>query len=461
MSGDQTLLTSLTSAFRSELRPIDRLLKPVQAFTDHKLAGAGLLMLATVVAIVWANSPWADSYHHLLHLEFAAGFEGVMLEKSIHHWINDGLMGVFFFLVGLEIKRELLVGELSTLRMATLPAIAAVGGMIVPALIYYAINAGGPGAGGWGVPMATDIAFALGVLALLGDRVPLGLKVFLTALAIVDDIGAVLVIAVFYTSNMSFVALGFGLVCLGGSIGLNLMGARNPVGYLMLGILAWLGFLESGVHATIAAILMAFTIPSRTAIDGEDFRRRMEILMERLEKAGLPGDKSMNTNKQQAVFEKMNVTIDHAGAPLQRIEHALTAPSTFLVLPIFALANAGVSIHGGLFAELADPIPIGIILGLFLGKTVGVTGSSWLAVKLGLADLPAGVTWPQVVGVAMLAGVGFTMALFVASLAFSDPTQIEAAKLGIMAGSLTSGVVGFLVVRATCGRDAKPVADAI
>jgi NhaA family Na+:H+ antiporter len=453
---DSSLLDNITSAIRPGQRPIDRLLRPIEAFAHHRLAGAGLLMLATIVAIVWANSPWSETYEHVLHLEAGFDFDGIGFQKSVHHWINDGLMGVFFFLVGLEIKRELLVGELSTFRKATLPAVAAAGGMVVPAMIYYAINGDGPGAHGWGVPMATDIAFALGVLALLGDRVPLGLKVFLTALAIVDDIGAVVVIAVFYTDDLAFLALGAGLVFLGCSIALNLAGARNPVSYLFFGTCTWLCFLESGVHATIAALLMAFTIPARTAIDGSDFVSRMEILLERLKEVGVPSDRSMNDNMQQVIFEKMNETVDHASAPLQRIEHALAGPSTFFVLPLFALANAGVTIHGGVFEEIANPIPLGIILGLFVGKTIGITATSWVAVKLGLADLPKRVTWPQVVGVAMLGGIGFTMALFVSALAFDDPAQIESAKLGILTGSIISGVLGFLIVRASCKAPSEP-----
>ncbi len=454
MSGETTLLSSLTSAFRGEPRPIERLLRPFEAFARHRLAGAGLLMLATLVAIIWANSPWSELYHHLLEIEVGFDAQDARISKSIHHWINDGLMSVFFFLVGLEIKRELMVGELSTIRKATLPAIAAVGGMIVPAIVYHLLNGGTPSAKGWGIPMATDIAFALGVLALLGDRIPLGLKVFLTALAIVDDIGAVVVIAIFYTSDLSLLALGAGLVCLGASIALNLLGTRNPASYLIVGIATWFCFLESGVHATIAAILMAFTIPARTAIDGGDFMARMRILVDKLEEHGLPEDRSMNDNTQQTLFEKMNETIDHASAPLQRIEHGLAGPSTFFVLPIFALANAGVTLHGGLLSELANTIPLGIILGLLVGKTVGISLSSWLAVKVGIANLPEHVTWPQVVGVAMLGGIGFTMALFVAALAFSDPARIEAAKVGILVGSITSGTLGFLLVRATCNKPA-------
>jgi len=382
------------------------------------------------------------------------GFGRLRLAKTLHHWINDGLMGVFFFMVGLEIKRELLTGELSSRRQAMLPAVAALGGMIAPAAIYIWFNPTGAAANGWGIPMATDIAFALGVLALLGSRVPIGLKVFLTALAIVDDIGAVLVIAVFYTSQLSLPALAAGFVCLALSIAFNLLGVRNPVAYFILGTLAWLGFLQSGVHATIAAILMAFTIPARTSIDGEDFLLRMQVLVDKLKRVGLPQDTAMNSNEQQHLFEKMNVTIDNASAPLQRLEHGLAGPVTFVVLPVFALANAGVTIHGGLLEALRSPIFQGIVLGLFAGKTVGITGASLLAVKLRLADLPKGVSWTQLAGVGMLGGVGFTMALFVAALAFDDPAAMEIAKIGILSASLVSGVIGFVVVRIASGTKA-------
>jgi NhaA family Na+:H+ antiporter len=356
-------------------------------------------------------------------------------------------MGVFFFLVGLEIKRELMVGELSTMRRALLPAIAAAGGMIVPALIYYALNPSGAAARGWGIPMATDIAFALGVLALLGDRVPLGLRVFLTALAIVDDIGAVLVIAVFYTTDLTVLSLGAGFVCLSLSIGLNLIGSRHPLAYLVVGTGAWLAFVDSGVHATIAALLMAFTIPARTRIDGADFKNRMQLLTARLERIGMPADMAMNSNEQQHVFEKMNETIDHASAPLQRIEHALAGPVTFVVLPIFALANAGVTVHAGLGDEIASPVALGVVLGLFAGKTIGIAGASFLAVRLGLADLPRGVSWLELTGVATLGGIGFTMALFVTTLAFPDRAVIETAKIGILTGSLVSAIAGVALLR--------------
>lgn len=444
MSHDGTPPSSQILAPRP--RPIDRLLRPLNTFAEHRLAGAGLLMLMTAVALVWANSPWAHTYHEILHLEIGLGIGGVTLAKSLHHWINDGLMGVFFFYVGLEIKRELLVGELSTRRKAMLPAVAALGGMLLPALIYFAINRGGDAQRGWGIPMATDIAFALGVLALLGDRVPVGLKVFLTALAIVDDIGAVLVIAVFYTTQVALPSLAIGVVALLSSILLNRLGSRNPVPYFVLGTLSWVGFLESGVHATIAAILMALTIPARTRIDGDDFLARMRVFTRRLEAVGVPTDTMLNTREQQQLFDNMNEAIDEASAPLSRIEHALHGPVTFVVLPVFALANAGVTVDGGVSA-LGSPIVVGIVGGLVVGKLVGVTAASWIAVKLGVADLPTGVTWPLIAACGVLAGIGFTMALFIAGLAFVDAGQIDTAKIGILTASFIAGAGGYLWLR--------------
>lgn len=429
-------------------RPIDRMLSPVRGFLSHRLAGAALLILAAIAAIVIANSPLGHAYHELLelHIDIDLGLHGV--NQTLHHWINDGLMSIFFFLVGLEIKRELLVGEISSVRKATLPAIAALGGMVVPALVYHWFNRDTPNQHGWGIPMATDIAFALGVLALLGDRIPAGAKVFLTALAIVDDIGAVVVIAVFYTNDVNLTALGVGFAFLAGGVLLNRLGVRHPVPYLAVGMVTWLAFLESGIHATIAAILMAFIIPATTRIDGADLMRRIELLSARLHDVGLPRGKHMNTAEQQQALLALAETVEYAQAPLQRIEHDLHGFVTFLVLPVFALANAGVTLEGDLVEQLQHPLALGVILGLFVGKQVGITLSTWLAVRLRVADLPGGVNWRQIHGVAILGGIGFTMSLFVAGLAFSDPHQVDAGKMGIMCGSLLSAVVGvaFLLV---------------
>ncbi|HJL18984.1 MAG TPA: Na+/H+ antiporter NhaA, partial [Sandaracinaceae bacterium LLY-WYZ-13_1] len=428
-------------------RPIDRLTRPFMSFIRHKLAGAALLMAGAAVAVVWANSPWAHSYHHLLETPVSVGFASATLEKSLHHWINDGLMGIFFFLVGLEIKREVLAGELSSVRKATLPAVAALGGMVAPAAFYYVLNPTGPGQAGWGIPMATDIAFALGVLALLGDRCPLGLKVFLTALAIVDDIGAVLVIAIFYTDSLSVISLVSGLAFFSLAIGANLLRVRDTLVYFGLGTLCWLMFLQSGVHATIAALLMAFTIPARTRIDGEDFFARATDELADLRRVGVPQDTELNTNTQQHILDRMEKIIGEASAPLSKLEHALNPLVTFLVLPVFALANAGVSLGGDLGAAFTDTITLGILAGLFLGKQLGITSFAWIAVKLRVADLPRGVRWSHVHGAAVLGGIGFTMSLFIAGLAFAgDDAALEHAKLAILSASVLCGVLGYFLV---------------
>ncbi len=432
-------------------RPIDAFTRPVRAFAAYRLSGALTLMAAGLIGVIWANSRYAREYLHLLDLEIAVVFGDEKISEHALHWINDGLMGIFFFLVGLEIKREVLAGELSTLRKAALPGVAAVGGMLVPALAYAWLNPTGDGSSGWGIPMATDIAFALGVLALLGDRCPLGLRVFLTALAIVDDIGAVLVIAIFYTDGIALTSLGIGatLWCL--AVLFNVLHVRHPLAYLAVGLMMWLAFLESGVHATIATLLMAFTIPSRTNLDGARFLDTLTVHMNRLRELGLPNRLAMNTPAQQEVMSEMNHVIDHASAPLLRIEHAVTPVATFLVLPLFALANAGVTLDAdaSLAQAFAEPVTLGIVFGLFFGKQLGITAFAWLAVRLGLAELPQGVRFSQVWGVSILGGVGFTMALFIAGLAFPDRHMLDAAKLGILAASLLSGVFGYFVLRFT------------
>lgn len=428
-------------------RPIDRLIYPFQAFARHKLAGALLLMAGAAGGIAAANSPWAEAYHHLLETSIHVGWGDLELTKSLHHWVNDGLMGIFFFLVGLEIKREVLAGELSSIRKASLPALAAVGGMAVPALLYFALNPSGPGSAGWGIPMATDIAFALGVLALLGDRVPLGLKVFLTALAIVDDIGAVLVIAVFYTESVSIFSLAAGGALFAVAVALNFARVRNSLVFFVLGTLVWLAFLQSGVHATIAALLMAFAIPARTRIDGQAFSEKTHALLRELEDNGLPEDHRLNTSTQQYLIDRIGRTVNNASAPLSRLEHGLNPLVTLVVLPVFAFTNAGVSVGGTFVEALTAPVTLGIVLGLFLGKQIGIALFAWLAVKVGLADLPRNVTWGQIYGVAILGGIGFTMSLFIAGLAFSDPAMLEKAKVGILGASTLCGIIGYLLVR--------------
>jgi NhaA family Na+:H+ antiporter len=436
-----------STAGESGPMPIEVLMRPVHRFLRHELAGAALLLLSTVAALVWANTAWADAYYRLLHIPVSVSVAGQALEKSLQHFINDGLMGFFFFLVGLEIKREVLVGELSTRRNAMMPAVAALGGMLVPALLYVAVNPEPPQRAGWGIPMATDIAFALGLLAVLGDRIPFGLRIMLTALAIVDDIGAVLVIALFYTDQIATIALLGGVFGLVLSAGLNALGVRNAIAYFILGTLVWLAFLQSGVHATIAALLMAFTIPSSTRIDGRRLVRELERALQRLHDAGLPQDKGLNTEEQRRILDEIARIRHAATAPLQNLEHALSPIVTFGVLPVFALANAGVSLRDLGPDALGGGIALGVAVGLLLGKPIGIVVFSWIAVRVGIADLPRGVSWRQVVGIGLLGGIGFTMALFIASLAFETPAELDAAKLGILVASTIAAIAGLLTLR--------------
>ena len=435
---------------------LGRLVRPFKVFAEHKLAGAILLMTATAAALVWANSPWAETYEHLLELDASVSIGGAHLEKTLHHWINDGLMAVFFFVVGLEIKREIIAGELSSARKAALPIVAAVGGMAVPAAVFLIVNAGTPTAHGWGVPTATDIAFALGALALLGDRVPVSLKVFLTALAIVDDILAVLIIALFYSEGISLVAVGVGFGFFALSVAFNRLGVKRPAAYLIVGVGMWLAFLQSGVHATLAAVLMALTIPARASLAPSQFVARVRDLLARIGAGGQTGTVEVLEHDQQHALEETGRLVDAAVPPLQRLEHGLMPVVTFLVMPVFALANAGVHV-GGDFAQAAtSPVAVGVVLGLFLGKQVGVTLFAWLAIRLGLAAMPTGIGWRQLHAVSVLAGIGFTMSLFVAGLAFSDPTHIEGAKIGVLAASVLSGVVGLALLRSASGSEQVP-----
>jgi len=436
-----------SGAHSSARRGRPTLLLPFQEFFRKESSSGKLLMFSTVVAMVWANSPWAPSYHHLWHTEVTIGGGFFQLSQSLHHWINDGLMAVFFFLVGLEIKRELLVGELSSLRQAALPISAAVGGMVVPALIYTAINSGGEGLHGWGVPMATDIAFALGILSLLGNRAPLALKIFLAALAIADDLGAVLVIALFYTDEISFTFLGAGMVIWAAMFGLNLiLRIRHPLPYWLLGGLLWLLFLKSGVHATVAGVLGAFAIPARTRINSREFAKRARGYLLEFEEAGEPGVSTLTNERQRAALMSLERICEKAETPLQRLEHKHHPWVSYIIMPLFALANAGVSLQGG-FDALAHPVSLGVIAGLVIGKQLGIFGSAWLMVKFGWASLPTGVGWRHIYGAALLGGVGFTMSLFVANLAFGSGELLLITKLGILTASVIAGVAGWLVLR--------------
>jgi Na+:H+ antiporter, NhaA family len=426
------------------------LLRPFQTFFRLESASGLLLLAAAVAALAWANSPLAGSYFQLWETLVTVSVGGFAISKPLLLWINDGLMAVFFFVVGLEIKREVLVGELASPKRAALSIAAAVGGMLFPAGIYALLNAGGPGFSGWGIPMATDIAFTLGVLALLGRRVPLALKVFVTAVAIVDDLGAVLVIAVFYTEKLSLGILVVGLGLFGLAVLMSRSGVRKTWPYAFLGIALWVAFLKSGVHATVAGVLLAMAIPARRLIDAPEFLERARILVEEFAEDVKPG-RTVPTEDQRDAIHSLEVAAERAETPLARLEHALHPWVAFFIMPVFALANAGVAVGGGIGETLASPVTLGIVLGLFFGKQLGIVLLSWLSVRAGVALLPGGVDWRQLWGVSLLCGIGFTMSLFIASLAFADAALLDAAKVGILAGSLVSGIAGALVLLRTKG----------
>jgi NhaA family Na+:H+ antiporter len=403
-------------------------------------AGGILLLLATAAALIWANSRWEHSYHQIWYTQATITLGQVSHSESRHEWVNDGLMSIFFFLVGLEIKREVLIGELSTFKQAAFPFMAAIGGSVVPALIYFAINKGGAGAHGWGIPMATDIAFALGVLALLGSRVPAGLKVFVAALAIVDDIFGVLVIALFYTQHISLIALGLAFVGVAVSFGANWLGIRNPVIYGLIGVGVWAAVLNSGVHATIAGILLAFTIPARSSIDKTDFLRQSRGLLDQFEQH------DPNSYQAHHAIHALEQKCEMIESPLHRIEHALQPWVSFLIMPIFAFANAGVHILGKTSAALTHPITLGVMLGLLLGKPIGITLFARLATVVGLGSRPTAVTWKQIFGASWLCGIGFTMSLFIAGLALGDGDLLDMSKIGTLAASIAAGCVGSILL---------------
>lgn len=428
--------------------PIERLLLPFRTFMRNEVSSGILLIVSAAAALIWANSPWASSYEALWETHLSFQYESFIVSESLLDWINDGLMAMFFFVVGLEIKRELMAGELASPRQAALPLVAAAGGMIVPALIYVGFNYGTPEAVGWGIPMATDIAFSMGILYLLGDRVPASLKIFLASLAIADDLGAVLAIALFYTSEISYVSLLAGIALLGFVALLNRLGVRSTLAYGVLGIGGvWMAFLFSGVHPTIAGVLMAMMIPATVRIEPERFVDRSRSMIDRFEQAGYPQSDILTNRTRQSALLDLDVITDHSLTPLQRLETVLHPWVSFLVLPVFALANAGVVIDADLGTVATHPVTIGIALGLLIGKQVGVTGFAWLAVRLGLAQLPTNVRWSHVYGVSWLAAIGFTMSLFIGGLAFGDPRYLALAKVAVLGASVIAGVVGFLILR--------------
>lgn len=427
-------------------RRFRRILTPFDEFL-HRQTTAGLLLMGmAVLALILANGPFAEVYSEVLRTYVSIGFGDWSLKMSLHHWINDGLMVFFFFVIGLELKREFLVGELANPRNAALPIAAAIGGMVVPALFYFALNPGGEAAAGWGIPMATDIAFAVGAMALLGTRAPKALVTFLVALAIVDDLGAVMVIAIFYTESIALLPLAFAALLFAVLISLNKSGVRNPIPYFMVAVLLWYALLLSGVHATLAGVIGAMTVPAYPKYNPEKFSAHVRTLMDRFDASHQP-DKSVMTNiALRSEVQALRNGVIGVEAPLQRLEHFWHMPVAFVVIPIFALANAGIPIElAGIGETLSNPVMLGVSLGLIFGKFIGITGASWLAIRLGVAVLPSGTRFTQIAGASLLAGIGFTMSIFVAQLAFNDqPEMLLMAKTGILFASFLAGVTGFV-----------------
>ncbi|MBW3578360.1 MAG: Na+/H+ antiporter NhaA [Actinobacteria bacterium] len=426
--------------------------QPVLAFMRTEASGGIVMLVAAVAALIWANSPWSASYEALISTHLTLELGGIdVLDHTVQEWVNDALMVIFFFVVGLEIKRELVVGELRDPRAAALPAVAALGGMVAPALIYLAFNAGTPASRGWGIPMATDIAFAIGVVSLVGTRVPISAKLFLLALAIVDDLGAILVIAVFYTADVSVGWLAVAVAGLLLVVVMQRLHVRAELLYLLAGTVVWLGMLESGVHATIAGVALGLLTPTASFYRPEEFTSAARRLVDRVDAyTGHPGapEDARTTERTQALSRDVERLAHESVSPLHRLEHKLAPWSSFLVVPIFAFANAGVRIsQEELAGAVGDSVVVGVFLGLLVGKVIGVTGAAWLAVRLGVARLPHGTGWGQMAGLGLLAGIGFTVALFVTALAFDDPDLVASAKLGIFAASLVAGAVGFAWLR--------------
>ncbi|HAR67538.1 MAG TPA: Na+/H+ antiporter NhaA [Lentisphaeria bacterium] len=420
----------------------------IARFSHQSAAGGILLIIGAIAALVWSNC-WHHNYQHFWHTEIGLHFGHGELTKSLQHWINDALMVIFFFVVGLEIKREVIAGELATMRKAALPIAAAIGGMVVPAGFYALVNLGGDGMRGWAIPMATDIAFSLGILSLFGRRVPLALKVFLAALAIVDDIGGILVIAFAYTGDVNWTYLAVAMGCFAIMIVMNLRGVWSTIPYLIVGIGGvWFCFLQSGIHATLAGILAAMTIPAKGNIERAHFIERSKELLEQFGS----GDSELSLledERSRALATKLEKYSRRINPPVTRLEAAMAGWVNCAILPIFALANCGVALTGDSAGGIMSPVSMGIILGLVLGKPVGILLATYLAIKTGIADKPAGVSWQQLAAVSCLAGIGFTMALFLTALAFEEGTFSEQGKVAILIGSAVAGIIGCLLLRPT------------
>jgi Na+:H+ antiporter, NhaA family len=426
--------------------PFDAFLNPIRKFFQIESSGGIILLIVIVISLIWANSPYFRYYFDLWNTKISFGIGKFIFDKSLLVWINDGLMTIFFFLVGLEIKRELIIGELSSFKKAILPFVAALGGMLFPALIFILINKGTDTINGWGIPVATDIAFSLGILSLLQKRIPFSLKVFLTAFAIIDDIGAVLIIAIFYTSKIIYIYLALSLLLFFILILFNLLHIRKPLVYLIPGVFMWVFLYFSGVHPTISGILLALTIPTVARIDYKKFLSSSKKSLDELENSRIMDDKDITTDELNTGVFRLENSCEKVLAPAHRIEHKLHPYVAYLIVPLFAFANAGVRIEGSFWDALLRPVTIGIILGLFFGKQIGISLFLWLSFKFKISALPNEATFKQIYGIGCLGGIGFTMSLFIANLAFANIQILNDAKIGILFGSLISGITGYLTL---------------
>lgn len=421
---------------------------PFEEFLHAQTTTGLILIVMTIIALLLANTSLYETYAHFFHMNIDFNVGSWALSHSLHHWINDGLMAIFFFLIGLEIKREITAGELSNLKVAILPILAAIGGMVFPALIYTSLNYGTAGSAGWGIPMATDIAFAISALVLLGKRVPTALVTFLVALAIVDDLGAVIVIALFYTDTINMMALGLAGLMFAVMLAFNRFGIHMILPYFVVGLLMWFFMLESGVHATIAWVLAALAIPSTPKRVPSTLTKKAKDLLDEYEKYPVNENYQIH-EEQKRILSEIKHKIYEVETPAARLEHNLHLPVALIIIPIFALANAGIKIDfSSIGTTIVEPVSLGIILGLIFGKVIGIFGVSYVAVKLKIAQLPKDSSMSQVFGVAFLGGIGFTMSIFVADLAFvNNPELILQAKIGILSASLFSALFGYLWLR--------------
>jgi len=429
--------------------PIDTWIRdPVKQFINNSTAGGAVLFLSALVALILSNSPWADQYLAFWEIEVSIRIGELDFERTLHHWINDGLIAVFFFVVGLELKREIIAGELSDPKSIILPIAAAMGGVLMPACIYLIFNPSGPTSDGWGIPIATDIAFALGVVYLLGDRVPLWLKVFLTTLAIVDDLVAVLVVAIFYTPTVDLLSLGIAAVFLLVLVLSNKIGIRSTLYYAVLGIAGlWYSFLISGIHPTVAAVLLAFTIPARPKMSKRVFSRWLERMLESFRRAKTIKNAPVVSDEQLKIVRRIRRVSKMAVTPLQTLEHGLHPFVSFVVMPVFALSNAAVAFPNNIWGYYFSTVSMGVFFGLLIGKVLGIGLVVLLLVRLKVAKLPAEMNYRHILGLGMLAGIGFTMSLFISGLAFSDQEFLAQAKLAIFSSSVIASVSGYFLLR--------------